>query len=194
MASGFQIKLDGIDSLINKYRSMKPNMVKDLTNILNESRLNIETSAKQNAPKDLGTLSQSINSGIETQGENLIMYVGTPFKYGAYMEFGTGGKVNTRGYDEYAQTFQGKGGGNMQEFIKALTIWVQRKGLVGTYSIKTQKRTGGKSIQADENKRAAWAIAMSILRNGVRSHPWLFPAVESEISNINKNLNNYFNA
>jgi Bacteriophage HK97-gp10, putative tail-component len=194
MASGFEMKLDGMNALLDKYRAMKPKLVKDLTNILNESRLNIETKAKQNAPRDVGSLALSINGDVEIQGENLVMYVGTPFRYGAYIEFGTGGKVDTRGYDEYASTFQGKTSGTMAEFIQALMKWVQRKGIVGTYSIKTQKRTGKKSIQQDENKKAAWLIAMSILRKGLRAHPWLFPAVESEMPNLNKNLNNYFNA
>jgi len=193
MASVY-FKLDGLQQAIDNLKNSSKTIKDDITNILNESAKNIETLAKQNAPRNLGTLSQSVNSGVEEKGLLVEMFVGTPFNYGAYMEFGTGGKVDTRGYDDYATTFQGKGGGTMKEFIEALTLWVERKGLAGTYSIKTRKRTGSASTQNDESRRLAWAIAISILKNGINPHPWLFPAFESEIPNLINNINKYVNA
>lgn len=192
MAS-YSFKFDGLQDVLTNLKQAKETIKQDVKNILNESAFNIETLAKQNAPKNLGTLAQSVNSGVDEVDGNVIMYVGTPFDYGAYMEFGTGGKVDTRGYEDYASTFQGKGGGTMQEFIAALTMWVQRKGLAGTYSVSTRKRTGSKAKQGDENTKVAWAIAISILRNGINPHPWLMPAFESEIPNLSKNINQYAN-
>ena len=184
----------GISDALSDLRNTKQTFKNDVTNILIESAENITTFAKQKAPKDMGTLSQSVNNQVNITTDIYSFEVGTPFMYGAYMEFGTGGKVDTRGYDEYASEFKGKGGGTMNEFIAALTKWVQRKGLAGTYSVKTRKRTGNKAAQVDENKKLAWVIAMSILRKGVNPHPWLLPSFETELPNFNKNINAYLNA
>ena len=186
-------KLTGIQEAINTLKSYSDSLKEDVTNILIESKNNIETNAKINAPKNLGTLAQSINSGIEYSDNKITMYVGTPFKYGAYMEFGTGGKVDTRGYDDYASTFRGKGEGTMYEFIIALTEWVKLKGLAGTYSVKTHKRTGRKAKFNSQDNQVAWAIAISILKNGIRPHPFLLPAFESEEDNLRNNINKYLN-
>jgi hypothetical protein len=191
MASSYTFKFTGLQDTLKKLGDARKTLKEDVTQILNESAKNIETLAKQNAPKNMGTLAQSVNSGVEENEGNIIMYVGTPFYYGAFIEFGTGGKVSTRGYEDYASTFQGVQGGSMAEFIKALVMWVQKKGLAGTYSVKTRKRTGGKSKQQDENLKVAWAIAISILNRGLNPHPWLFPAFESEIPNLTKNIKNY---
>lgn len=193
MASTYTFKFQGLDEVLHKLSEAKKTLKEDVTEILIDTSKNIETLAKQNAPKNLGTLAQSVNSGVEEVDGNVIMYVGTPFLYGAYMEFGTGGKVETRGYDDYASTFQGKKGGTMQEFIKALAAWVQKKGLAGTYSVKTRKRTGAKSKHSSQDDKVAWAIAISILKYGIRPHPWLLPAFESEIPNLTKKINDYTN-
>jgi hypothetical protein len=49
--------------------------------------------------------------------------------------------------------------------IKALTMWVERKGLAGS----------GK-----QSKSIAYAIALSILRKGLRPQPFLIPSFEQE--------------
>ena len=81
----------------------------------------------------------------------------------------------------------------MQEFIEALTLWVERKGIVGTYSIKTRKRTGKAAIQNTQNRQAAWAIAISILKNGLRPQPFLLPAFENEQLNFLNNIKTVLN-
>jgi hypothetical protein len=78
--------------------------------------------------------------------------------------------------------------------IKALVLWVKRKGLVGTYSIKTQKRTGNRKVQSKETDAAAYAIALSILRKGIRPQPYLIPAYETEVSLLKERIKNIVNA
>jgi hypothetical protein len=123
-----------------------------------------------------------------------VFIVGSDLLYAPYLEFGTGGKVDTQGYGEFANTFKGKTNGTFDEMIKALVLWVKRKGLVGTYSIKTQKRTGNRKVQSKENDAAAYAIALSILRKGIRPQPYLIPAYETEVSLLKERIKNIVNA
>ena len=57
--------------------------------------------------------------------------------------------------------------------VEALTLWVRRKGI-----------GGGK------DKSIAYAIAISILRKGMRPQPFLIPAFETEKPKMIKNILN----
>lgn len=127
--------------------------------------------AKQSAPADLGTIRQNIG---KEQINDLLVSIFSAAPESAYQEFGTGGKVDVPPeMADVASQFQGKGGGDMAAFILALTDWVKRHGLTGVYSVKTQKRNNS---YANQDEQAAWAIAISILRNGLRPQPFLYPA------------------
>ena len=74
--------------------------------ILTETVQNIETEATALAPVDLGVLKSRING--EVDGLNGV--IGTPVKYGPFMEFGTGGLVDVpEGLEDYAMKFKGAG-------------------------------------------------------------------------------------
>jgi hypothetical protein len=97
--------------------------------------------------------------------------------YAPYIEFGTGGKVSIpSGYGTFAGQFKGKTGGKFADLLKALTEWVNKKGI-----------GGGK------NKSVAYAIALSILRRGIRPQPFLLPAFENEKKNLKKRIKDIIN-
>ena len=83
--------------------------------------------------------------------------------------------------------------------VLRITEWVRRKGLgtgfagpigvTGTYSVKSRRRTGSKDVQAQQNKQAAYAIALKILREGIPAQPYLYPAVNTNIPILIKELN-----
>jgi len=52
--------------------------------------------------------------------------------------------------------------------------------LAGTYSVKTQRRTGSRGVQKSQDEKMARYIAIKILRNGLRAQPFLIPAYEEE--------------
>jgi hypothetical protein len=52
--------------------------------------------------------------------------------------------------------------------------------LAGTYSVATQKRTGGRKVQKSQDEKLARFLAIKILRNGLRAQPFLIPAYEEE--------------
>lgn len=98
--------------------------------------------------------------------------------YAAFVEFGTGSRVKVPAeWRDYAAQFKGlKLGGNIDDFLLSIIEWVRAKGLSGTYSAKTRRRTGGRIAQAEQDLDVAYPIFLSILRNGARPHPFLYPA------------------
>ena len=140
-----------------------------------------------------------VNDSIQLKEEltngQLVFTIGSKLPYAPYIEFGTGGKVTIpAGYEQFASQFKGSKGGTFAQLLRALIEWVKRKGIVGTYSVKTGRRTGNKSIQQKQNESAAYAIALSILKKGLRPHPFLIPAYEQEIPKLKTNIKRILNA
>ena len=145
-----------------------------------------------NAPVNMGTLRQSIHA---TSKDKLTHYVEVGVSYGAYVEFGTGGKVSIpTGFQDYAATFRGKKGGSLSDMIEALTLWVKRKGLAGTYSVKSGRRLGGRATQTSQDEKLARFLAIKILKNGIRPQPYLIPAYETEKPKLIQRLKKLLNA
>lgn len=175
---GFGIDLSGIAKLESKLKDVEKKISFDIGKEISNSALRIEKQAKRNAPVNLGTLRQSIHA---TSKDQLTHYVEVGASYGAYVEFGTGGKVSIpSGYEQYAATFKGGKSGTLNDMIAALTLWVKRKGLAGTYSIKSGRRLGNKQTKANQDEKLARFLAIRILQKGIRAQPYLIPAYEAE--------------
>lgn len=188
----FGIDLSGIPRLEKKLADLNSKIANDIAKEMSASTLKIEKDAKRLAPVNMGTLRQSIHA---TSKDKLTHYVEVGASYGAYIEFGTGGKVSIpAGYQDYAATFKGNKGGSLDDMIKALTLWVKRKGLAGTYSVKNGRRLGGKSAQTSQNEKLARFLAIKILKNGIRPQPYLIPAYEIEKPKLIERLKKILNA
>lgn len=191
--AGFALDLSGMDKLTKRLTTIQDDLTKGVAEEISASAYKIERDAKRNAPVNLGTLRQSIHSESTLNGLTGKVIVGA--SYGAYVEFGTGGKVSVPdGYQDFALQFKGGSGGSMEDFIKALTLWVKRKGLAGTFSVKTQRRTGSRKIQKSEDEKLARFLAIKILKNGIRPQPYLIPAYETEKPKLFKRLKDLLNA
>lgn len=135
--------------------------------------------AVRDAPVDQGALKSAISfkqSDTHTASGSLIAVeiVAQKF-YAPFVEFGTKGRYQPiPGTEDIAAQFKGHKGGDFQELLRNIVRWVKRKGIAGTYSVKTQRRTGSKINQLAEDYGAAWPIAMSILKNGIHPHPFFF--------------------
>jgi hypothetical protein len=70
----------------------------------------------------------------------------------------------------------------------ALMDWVKRKGITGTYSVKTQRRTGSRGSRMSEDFDVAFAIMLKILKKGINPQPFLLPAYEAEKVNLVKKI------
>lgn len=190
MADRISFSINGIDQLSKRLKDMDQKVKDSLAMELRESALKIQKEAKRNAPVNMGTLRNSIYIDSDYQKNKLTYTVGASASYAPYIEFGTGGSVKVDPkYTSYAATFKGKGsGGTLEEFMLALMDWVKKKGITGTYSVKTQRRTGSKASRYGEDYSVAFAIMMKILKKGINPQPFLLPAYEAEKVNLVKKI------
>lgn len=189
MADNISLNISGLDKVFANLNKLSDEIKTQVALEMNASALNIQSNAKKNAPVNMGTLRNSIILTEEIGTGKLVYTVGSKLSYAPYIEFGTGGKVDTQGYDSFAAQFKGKGGGTFKELVKALMEWVNRKGITGTYSIKTQRRTGNKAKNTKQDQSVAYAIALSIIKKGLRPQAFLLPAYESEKPKLLKKIN-----
>jgi hypothetical protein len=181
-----KIEIKGIDALQGKVASYSKRKEIQINAALKDwaNRTSRDAKALVSAnSSDTGFLQNSISPEY---GKGYSAVVAAS-KYAAYVEFGTrkfaSQYVSTLPSDwkAYAATFKGSSGGSITEFFNAILEWVQRKGIVATYSVKTGRRQRGGAKEQDRSVRAAELIVFKILRDGVKAKPFIYPSV-------NKNL------
>lgn len=171
---GFTFDITNFSDVLKKLDALGERIQKDVKNEVNASALNIQSGAKRLAPVNLGQLRNSIYLKEQNVDNGFVFTVGSNASYAPFVEFGTGGKVSIpKGFEELASGFKGKRAGTFKDMVEALTLWVRRKGI-----------GGGK------DKSIAYAIAISILRKGLRPQPFLIPAFEAEKPKLIKNILN----
>lgn len=183
----FSIKVDGLDQVMRRFQQMPQKIQKEVTGELKLSAEEVRREAIKDAPGDQGRLRQGITVN---QSTGIAFTTVVQNNYAAYMEWGTKGKANIPAeLSAYAATFKGKGarGGDMDAAILA---WVKRKGIAGTYSVKTKRRTGNKATKEKQDKQSAFLIARSIRKKGVTPHPFFFKNVFIVRDRLKKRLEN----
>lgn len=192
--SGFTFEIKGADAAVKRTEEMVKKARANAQDALNAFGLNVERDAKRLAPADEGNLRNSINY----KPGNLSVTVTVGVNYAAYLEFGTrkfaAKYVATLPADwqSYAATFKGKGSGSMDEFIQNIMEWVRRKG-IGADTTGSGNVSSSRS-SLDKQQQAAYWIALNILQNGIRPHPFLYPAIyqTGHLKELKKQLNNIF--
>ena len=191
----------GLKKLLKDLDKLNIDVFDEVRNVTGATAQGVEGLAKNNARSSInyGKLAQGIKA-IEATNikskrlEFKVMANATGLApYSAYIEFGTGGKVDVpAAMKDVANEFRGSRGGSFHEMIDNLTDWVGKKGLTGSYSIKTKRRSRAKNSRGESNKqedrRIAFAIAMSILKNGIRPQPFLYPAFKAGTKNYIRDL------
>jgi len=166
--------ITNLSDILKKLDTLENKIEQNVKDELNASALNIQTGAKRLAPVNFGQLTNSIYLKEQNVENGIIYTIGSSASYAPYVEFGTGGKVSIpKGFEELASGFKGKKAGTFKDMLEALTLWVKRKGI-----------GGGK------DKSIAYAIAISILKKGMRPQPFLIPAYEAEKPKMIKNILN----
>lgn len=179
MKINFQIK--GLTELQAKLGKMPSDLRRAADAVLKDGAAEWERLAKRDAPTNYGKLKQGITH--KKIGANVIGYsVVSSSAYSPFMEWGTKRKaVVPADQSEYASQFKGqKGDGNIDDMFMAILEWVKKKGIAdGT--TRTGKRKKATDVTAYDT---AYAIFLSILRNGVKPHPFFFkhkPIIEKKI-------------
>lgn len=190
MSKGFRIELKGADKLLTQLAKYDQKILKEVSAEVGATAKEIENDAANRAPKDEGLLHTGIRTDqIESKKTAVVWQIGVFAPYAAYIEFGTGKKVDVpSGWEEQASKAKNLPKGTWSEFIDNITDWVKRKGLVGTYSVKAgqkgqQRRTdrgATKQSQDDYARQIAFLIARNIYKNGLTPRPFLRPAFEGK--------------
>lgn len=190
------INISGLQSTKLSVAGIKEDVTKILTDEFNKYGTDVVTAAKRRAPNYEGRLVNAI--GFKEKDLEVEITVGV--NYAAYVEFGT--KKFAAKYvatlpaewQVFAAQYKGKGsGGSFEEFVMRLTIWVQKRGIGATYNIKTRRRDRvGKQSAQTTAEADAYGIALYIIRNGIRPHPFLVPSVEENKVILIANLKNLF--
>lgn len=168
----FRVKVTGVTGLKAQFEAETEKIESVVSQELREMAKEWVRLAKTDAPADQGALMGAISYFEKSP---LSFEVVAQKFYAPFMEFGTKGKYRPiPGTEAIAAQFKGFKGGDFQELLRMIVRWVHRKGIAGTYSVKTRKRTGSKVNQFAEDYSVAWPIAMSILKKGVSPHPFFF--------------------
>lgn len=121
--------------------------------------------------------------------------VGDSASYASYIEFGTRKYAASYvaslppDWQAYAASTRGKSslGSSFDQFVQNIFAWVERKG-IGAHSTKSgAKSTSKKSLESMQ--QAAYWIAINILQNGIKPHPYLYPAFNIAKDQLLKELN-----
>lgn len=161
----------GISQVIAELRKFGKDAEKIISAETQDVAFQIEEDAKKLAPKNFGKLAQSI-SRQKVDETNYKVTVNE--SYGAYMEFGTGTKINIPAeFSDMAATFRGPTGKSYKDGLEAIKAWCIAKGI---------------------DEKAAYPIFAKILGAGVNPQPFLYPAwtkgKKDYLNNLNKVLKN----
>lgn len=148
-----RVSITGSQEVLKELSRFGDEAEKGVKAITAATALEIQADASDKAPVNLGKLKQSINSQKES---DFFWTVNVNANYGAFVEFGTGAKVKVPAeLSEIAQQYKGVKGGGFDDFLERISDWCKQKGI---------------------DEKAAYVIAVSILRKGIEPQPYLYPA------------------
>lgn len=180
----FKVQLKGFRELKALVKSSEKGLHNAVSGEIEDGAKKWVGYAKRDAPKNLGRLAGAI--GYAKSG-NLSFDVFVAVKYAAYMEFGTKGNYQPiPGTEEIAAQAKGKGTGSIDEFFDSILEWVRLKGIGGAG--KNGKYTGNVQKKRFDAFDVAFRIMMSILKHGVKPHPYFFKQMNIVYPDIVKNV------
>lgn len=177
------IKVDGLDKIVEKIGSLPKTVKKEVDTELSSVANNYVNRAVADAPVDQGVLKGQITA----KRNGLMDYeIVSGARWSAYIEFGTKRRFKAiPGIDSSKYKQLSGAGGGVRELFQNILEWVKRKGIASRFSVKTRKKL--KHTKADDVRalEAAAAITISILRHGIRPHPFFFkqlPIAQKELT------------
>ena len=199
------LKIKGLDAAIKNANKIASTARKETQYALNDFAERTAKDAKALAPADEG----GIRGAIATRRGELSASVVVAKDYAAFMEFGTRKYAEQyvsslpADWRQFAEQFKGSTGGTFDEMLQRILEWVRRKKIdvVNRQTdqqydaesgnvIYTKKIRVKKSVRETMEEKAAYAIAIKILREGIKPQPFVYPAVNANIDQLNKDMNN----
>jgi hypothetical protein len=169
-----EIKIAGLTRLRKKLGHIPENVAKDIDADMAVIANDYVNAAISDAPVDQGLLKNFI-----TAKQIALMHweIVSGASYSAYVEFGTKSRFKAiPGID--SSKYIGKGKGDYYDFLNNILDWVKRKG-IGMEKLsatnEVRRRFGQKAItKKDRLLAVAERIAFSIIKKGVKPHPFFF--------------------
>jgi hypothetical protein len=172
----FKTKLIGVNQLKARFTTAAKDINQIVGAEVQAGAADYVSGARRDAPVVQGGLKGAISYYMD--GDMQAVIVAQKF-YAPFIEFGTKGNYKAiPGTEEIAAQFKGYKGGDFQELLRMIVRWVKRKGISGRYSVKTKKRLGSRIDRLAEDYAAAWPIVMSIIKKGIKPHPYFFKQME----------------
>lgn len=193
MATPFKLQVQGLVQLEKRLSAVPGKVKKEVGGEIMDGARRINAKQVRLAPTDEGGIKQSTTIKKVNELETELV---SPKHYTPFMEFGTKRRARVPAeLQEYAKQFNVKGPSiGFEAFFQIILDWVHRKGIAGRFNIKSKRRLGSKNQQLQEDFEVAWPIALSILKKGVKPHPFFFqPFIEereSIVNNIKRVLDN----
>ena len=159
------MEIKGLSETISKLREAGKDIEKRINAETEAIAFQIEEDAKKLAPKNFGKLAQSIS---HSKVEESHYKVTVNEYYGAFLEFGTGTKVNVPAeFADMAKSFKGQKGGDWKKGLESIKIWCRAKGI---------------------DEKFAYPIFAKILGAGISPQPFLYPSYKKGSKDYVKNL------
>lgn len=168
-----KVSLSGIKGLEKAIKGKSEAMTKGISNEIQSSVIKINNDQKTTAPINYGALRSSLDWAKTSPLSFELVSKGAGSSYAPYVEFGTGSKVKIpNGLEDVAAMYKGKKDGNFKQMIDDLKQWCRKKGI---------------------DEKAAYAIALKILRDGVRPQPFFFAPAFAEWNKLKKRIEKMLN-
>lgn len=178
MSSNFTFNVVGLGPLLDRLKRAPQRLIDEVGGELEDAANTIAGNAIRTAPADEGGIRRGIN--VKKESETQYAVISTA-RYSPFMEWGTKKRVSIpSSLTAYAAQFKGIKGGTKDQFLKAITAWVRRKG-IRLDSSQTFSRGKKKGQKKKLNiKETARIIFYAILKNGVKPQPFFFDKLEAE--------------
>lgn len=181
MTIEFNIQVDGLEPQLKRLVDYDRISNKHLTKAMNKAVIYTASQIKPLVPVGVSSrLKNSIGSEVVQELGSIIGRVGSSLKdevYPKVMEFGRAPGTNIS-----------------NEGMESLTRWVHVKRISGVYSVKTHQRLGKKVDQHAQDRAAAYMIALSIFRHGIKGRHYMQKGFEKSKNQIQTYFNQAIDA
>lgn len=182
----FTLKVNGLYELRQLFLRLPKTVQSELKGELKTTAREIRDEAKKDAPFNEARLKQSIS--YKETGP-LAFEIVAQANYAGYLEFGTKSKtVIPAGLEEEAAKLRGPNPGQGNP-LQAITEWVKKKQIAGSYSVKTRKLSRSKQSLANI-KQVAFLIWRHIKKYGIKAQPYFFKQVKPAEDKLKQRLAN----
>jgi hypothetical protein len=139
------LQISGLDELEKALKKAPTATVKVLLGAMQEATVVAQREIVERTPVAWGNLAGSINRQVRASSSGVEGIVGTNVPYALWVEEDTK---------------------HHWPPLEPILAWVQKKKIAGVYSIKTQRRLGGKATRVAQDRQMAYMIARKIARDG----------------------------